>query len=563
MSSETTSTTNQRFDNMVTMLIASVAIWVAITAYFQNYAGNLSDQGRRRAQQYAIEATKSEVNGNIQFSYDWQGAFQTWHEIDLQRTAAEQDGDTAAVERYKKLQDRILSLSKLLGRDYFDATAGWPDTNKYQSDTYLVESTRLSETYIAEAELGNFTDNIADGLIVQITLLTVSLSLYGLSLALSGRVRWLFVIIGSGIVGLCMLWMGKSLVQFLVRPEVNQDAITAYAQGVGLAYQGKLDDAIGEFTLAIQDNPRYGKAYYQRALAYYDKGDLPTSISEMQAARQHGLDDVSLNWNLGWTYYLSGQFPQAVETNTRVLTDHPEVLGVRMNQAISYLSMGDIANSQAQYDLLIQEAQRQVDEAHKNKSEPSASLWYYMDAGAVDLQNLIDTLDNNKKTWTQAPSSNLITGDPKAIRKFADEQMKRIKETVVALEYTGQLPGAQEVMKVTPFIFGTITGTDQAGSITGFEPATGSIISYGAISFTVQFTYTGPPPKQLVWKVYVNGTEDPSLRIVSNADISSGATWYRTFGYDYTNVFILAAGEYTVELFADNHLVQHGTFQVK
>ena len=48
----------QRFENMVTILIASVAIWVAITAYFQNYAANISDQARRRAQQYSIEATK-------------------------------------------------------------------------------------------------------------------------------------------------------------------------------------------------------------------------------------------------------------------------------------------------------------------------------------------------------------------------------------------------------------------------------------------------------------------------------------------------------------------------
>ncbi|HMZ08805.1 MAG TPA: hypothetical protein PK078_14405, partial [Anaerolineales bacterium] len=67
----------QRFENMVTIMIASVAIWVAITAYFQNYAANISDQARRRAQQYSIEATKKEVNGVIQYSYEWQGAFQT------------------------------------------------------------------------------------------------------------------------------------------------------------------------------------------------------------------------------------------------------------------------------------------------------------------------------------------------------------------------------------------------------------------------------------------------------------------------------------------------------
>ena len=195
MSNETQK--EQRFENMVTVLIASVAIWVAITAYFQNYASNLSDQARRRAQQYAIDSTKSEVSGVIQFSYDWQGAFQTWKELDWQITAAIQNGDKEAEERYRKLQEKIEPLSPIFGAEYFDRFYSYPDSYKYESDLYLVESTRLSETYLAESELGNFTDNVADSLIVQLTLLTVSLSLYGLSMALRGKIRWLFVAVGS------------------------------------------------------------------------------------------------------------------------------------------------------------------------------------------------------------------------------------------------------------------------------------------------------------------------------------------------------------------------------
>ena len=63
---------HDRFDKMITMMIASVAIWVAITVYFQNYAANISEQARRRAQENAIAATKRELNGTIQSSYEWQ-----------------------------------------------------------------------------------------------------------------------------------------------------------------------------------------------------------------------------------------------------------------------------------------------------------------------------------------------------------------------------------------------------------------------------------------------------------------------------------------------------------
>jgi tetratricopeptide (TPR) repeat protein len=560
---KTESHNEQRFENMVTVLIASVAIWVAITAYFHNYASNISDQARRRAQQYAIEATKREVNGAIQFSYEWQGAFQTWQEIGWQITAAQQNGDTAAEERLLALQDRILTLSKLLGPQYFDPAVGWPDSGKYEAESYLIESTRLSETYLAESELGNFTDNTADSLIVQITLLTVSLSLYGLSMALKGRMRWLFIIVGSGIVGLCVLWLGWSLLELFIRPEVDAEAIQAYSEGVGLEYQGRYQEAIDKFTLAIEENPYYAKAYYERGLSYYSLGDMQTALSEMEAAREQGLDDTSINWNLGWTYYLVGEYEKAFEANERVLSGHPEVLGVRMNNAISYLAMGDFQNAQAQYDLLIAEAQKQVDEARRNEAEPSASLWYYMDAGALDLQNLIDTLDNNIKPWTQAPTPDLIRGDHAAIRDFALQQMKRIKESTVSLEYTGQLPGAGGNIQVEPFIFGQITGEDEQGFITDFEPAANNIIPFGEESFTVEFTYSGDAPKEMLWKVYVNGYEDQSLRIVDKTDISSGDTWYKTFGYTYTNVFILSAGEYLVELYADNILVQSGTFYVQ
>ena len=553
----------QRFENMVTIMIASVAIWVAITAYFQNYAANISDQARRRAQQYSIEATKKEVNGVIQYSYEWQGAFQTWEELSWQITAAEQNGDTKAADRYRKIQERIVSMSKMLAPQYFDPAVAWPEYSQYEAESYLIESTRLSETYLAEAELGNATDSTADALIVQITLLTVSLSLYGLSMALKGRVRWLFVLIGSGIVGLCVLWLGWSLLELLVRPEVNEAAIRFYAEGVGLEYQGRYEEAIDKFTDAVTENPYYAKAYYERGLSYYELDNLTTAIAEMEEARNQGLNDININWNLGWTYYLAGDYAKAIETNERILSEHPEVLGMRMNQAISYLAAGDLTNSQAQYDLLIGEALNQVSIARQNGEEPSASLWYYMDAGALDLENLIYQLDNNPRDWTQAPTANLITGDHNAIRSFAFEQMKRLKESTTSLEYTGQLPVTQGAMQISSFVIGKVTETDADGFITGFEPAANSVIPYGEKGFSVEYVYSGQAPKQLIWKVYRNGYEDQSLRVVSNFDISGGTTWYQTFGYQYDDVFILADGEYIVEFYADNILVQRGTFYVQ
>ena len=563
MNTEQQKKSDERFNKMITMLIASVAIWVAITVYFQNYASNISSQARRRAQENAIASTKKELNGTIQYSYQWQGALQTWREIGWQIIAAEQEGDTAAVERYTKLQERIAVLSELLGPSYFDPANGWPDTGKFVSDTYLVESTRLNEIYVAESELGRATDETADSLVVQITLLTVSLSLYGLSTTLKGGVRWLFVIIGSGIVGICIVWLSWSMIELLARPEVNHAAINAYSEGVGLSYQYKYDEAIAKYNFAIAEKPDYGKAYYERGFSYFDKNDIPTAIKDFESAREAGLDDINTNGNLGWAYYLNGQFPQAIEADERVMALDPRVLSVRMNEALTYLAMGDLSNSQEQYDLLIQEAERQVNEARQNNTEPSASLWFYMDAGATDLQNLIDQLSNRPKLITEAPSLSMIQGDHHAIRNFAYQQMIRIKEANVALEYTGHLPAAQEVMQVQPFAFGQITERNEEGLVTSFEASPNASFPDQTKSVTVEYVYSGPPPKQVVWKIFFNGVEDQSMRIVSSSDISSGSLWYQTFGYNYTSVFVFTPGEFVVELYADSRLVQSGTFFVE
>ncbi|MBL8051113.1 MAG: tetratricopeptide repeat protein [Anaerolineales bacterium] len=555
--------TDKKFDNLVTILIASVAILVSITAYVQNYTSNLSDQSRRRAQQNSIDATRQEVVGAIQYSYEWQGAFQAWSELDWQITSAEQNGDYETADRYRILQGRIIDISKLLNEEYFDPEYGWPELGRYEAETYLVESRRLSETYLAESEAGNFTDNIADGLIVQITLLTVALSLYGLSLALAGRVRWLFVIVGSGIVGVCMLWFAGSLYQILTRPTVNHDAIRAYAEGIGLSNQGRIDEAFEKFNLALSLKPDYAKAHYERGNLYYALEDYANAITEYETARSKGLDDISTNWNLGWTYYLTGQYLQAIEVNDHILQTHPEVLGVRMNQALTYLVMGDLVRSQEQYDILMSEAERQISEARNNGDEPPASLWYYMDASAIDLQNLVDRLEGNPKAWTEAPDVNQVNGDHNVIRDFAIKQMIRLKEATTALEYTGRLPSGETSAEVGTFVFGHVTGKDSEGYITDFEPASNGIISYGDSSFDVQFTYSGPPTSQYIWKVYRNGQEDLTLRRVSNQDLSEGDTWYTNFGFDYTNVFILADGEYRLELYIDNQLVQSGIVYIK
>ena len=550
---------DDRFERFISILIASVTVWAAITAFAQTFASTQAGNANRRAQELSIRATTSRVNGAVQFSYHWQGAFQTWQELDLQITAAEQDGDTIAADRYRALQDRIVTVSPLLQTPYFDPAINWPDSARFESETYLVESTRLTEEFTVQAGLGNAWDDIASAFVIQLTLLAVSLALYGLATTISGWVRWLFVSVGSGLVLLCIGWMAVALL--LPLPERPQAAIEAYAEGVGLSYQGQDEEAIAKFDEALAASSDYANALFERGNSYYNLGDLEQAAADYLAAQNAGKDDVNVGWNLGWTYYLLGRFDDAVSVDEHTLELDPKLIGVRLNLALAKLAQGKYDEARADYDGALNEAARRVTEARAAGKEPASSLWFILDYGALDIDNLLFQMDGVPRSWTEAPPVEAVSADLAEMRAVAEEQQKRIKEMTVSLEYSGQPPGGPTSANVSDFQFGQEVYDDQ-GNFVDYEIA--EVFPYGTNDMVILFDYAGlQDGQQELWKVYVDGTEDPSLRVVSEWAIGDSGGGAKAITYAYSNVYIFSPGEYTVELYIDSELLKRGTFYVE
>ncbi|MFN7502688.1 MAG: tetratricopeptide repeat protein, partial [Dolichospermum sp.] len=57
-----------------------------------------------------------------------------------------------------------------------------------------------------------------------------------------------------------------------------------YNRGLEKAQQKDYAGAIADFNLAIQENPKFTKAYIQRGLAYYDSGDILQAVYDYTAA---------------------------------------------------------------------------------------------------------------------------------------------------------------------------------------------------------------------------------------------------------------------------------------
>src|SRR5574340_1025929 len=145
-----TTTSDERMEKLVAFLIASVTILAAIVTFLQTYTSGKGDPADRTSTQFAIQALQVRTSGETRVSHDWEGAYQTWYELDLQALAADLAGDVEAADRYRTVRDQISRLSPFLASRYFDPSSGnSPDIYGYQAETYIVEATRLGEKFAA------------------------------------------------------------------------------------------------------------------------------------------------------------------------------------------------------------------------------------------------------------------------------------------------------------------------------------------------------------------------------------------------------------------------------
>lgn len=91
-------------------------------------------------------------------------------------------------------------------------------------------------------------------------------------------------------------------------------AATQLAEGLSLAWDGKLDRAIESFSEAIQTSPDFSQAYLNRGLAYQEKGDLRRALSDLNRA-------VSTDRNNASAYHHRSQVQRALGDTARADAD--------------------------------------------------------------------------------------------------------------------------------------------------------------------------------------------------------------------------------------------------
>jgi tetratricopeptide (TPR) repeat protein len=557
----TTPFSEERFKKLIAFLIALVTVFITVVTYLQNDASSRDDAANRDTKRYSLEALERRVSGDARVNFDYNQAYQAYYEYELLIASAEAEGDDAAVARYQALQDHTRTLSPLLADPYFNPETGETDIARYEADTYLVETTALSERFSAASSVKDAWDSKANTYIVHLTLLAVSLFLFGMATTISGNLtRWIFTGVGSAVTVFAVAW---ALVTFIKPvPDLrlcqvsSGTAIDAYAQGVGLAYQEKYEQAIAAFDEALSCDPNYLNALLERGGAQASLGNLDAAAADYEKARAAGEKSANVAGELAWTYYLMGRFDDAIALNSTALSQQPDELWIRFDQGLAYLAAGKTDEAQKEYQLGMDSAARQLAEAQAAGGEPPSWLWWGLEDAAVSLDDLQVVLESGSGQPDPAKIA-----DAESVIATAETLITRLKSLSVALEYSGKPPQSELTATISPLEFAEVI-YDENGEAQEYQ--TTDTFPAGTDEVSVLFDYQGMQDGQeVVFKVYIDGQEDPSWRLIAPWELGESGSAEKSISLAYSNTSVLAPGEYTVEIYVDSHLAQRGWFIVE
>ncbi len=278
---------------------------------------------------------------------------------------------------------------------YLLGNSGEPDLNAYWIDAVVIPQEKVAEERAAYSEISRAWSNKTNAYQMMITLISVTLFLFGLGLTLERWLKGLFTLMGTLSLSGIVIWAFLTVIRPV--PVYSQESIDAYVEGyrelintgnyeywsVYDAVPGMAEKAITSFNKAIELRPTYAKAYSYRGDACATAGEalllgngdatkrdelLGLAVSSYEKANELKPDDYHTLWNLGWALYMLGDYPRSITEFEKGIELAPQAqLGMRLDIAANLLGMGKK-----------EEGLKQVDEAIKIASEhPTSSDPYY------------------------------------------------------------------------------------------------------------------------------------------------------------------------------------------
>lgn len=556
-------------NHIIVMLIAAVAVFGTVVAALQTHASANSARAVRTAQSQSLLLLKTDVGGLFELTYTL-GVVRTWWELGrldmlAMRRADEsvEDAEMGAYEleaqRLAAASERLISQSDVFDAPYFDPRTGyWPDLNRYWYDRLVAPRLLATEQQAAQSEIGRAWGSKSNAYQTVITLIAVTLFLYGLALTLESHLKWGFVALGSGNLAFITAWTVLTVLRPV--PQIPDAALQAYVDGYIEAANAlqfeyaslhalvpeRADQAIAHLNRAIELRSDYAAAYTLRGDAYTVKGEallfgegdaalrdssLHAAVSDYDRALHLTSDDYHAHWNLGWVLYLLGDYDRAIEATQQAARLAPlKAFGARLVLANNLLGMGRREEGLAECRAAIAYA----------ADHPLSSDAYYFRQATRNAERLLAV----------RPHDGL------------EEVAIILKESFVSLQYRDAAQPGKATGRLSQLTFGTPTVV-QAGTPTHFWVS--ERFPADTEQVNVLFDYEGMVDgQQMVLKVYRNDVEQPFYnQVIAWHDGAAGHSNRLAVKLPVErSLFGLPPGRYRVEIYLEGNLRAAGEFTI-
>ena len=556
--------TSDLFKQAVALLLALVAIQSTVLGFWKGQVVYEMNVRQRFTLLNQVQSNLIKNIGQVKTSA-YLKVYERWLEMNTIANQEYELGDEDAAQRHWWIADRVLAkLSPVMSAPYFNfyetgASGDFmpPDFLAFETDTYVTSTTlnneRVANNNQVYEQLKSKRVRFTDLAIV----LAIGLFLLGNSLKITGVPRSVLALFGLVIVVYTLTQM--VIIQVEPTTDLPDKAMIAYAEGVGRQHQGDVTQAIVFYSEAINLAPEYNRAYHQRGIAHNLNGDLQSAIKDFETAAENNMSDTHLLADLATAYYQQGRFNDSIEIWQQFaeIGDENNLMSASFNLGLCYLALGQAEDAIDAYLEGIQQAKQIVAERRAAGEEISGSEWWLIDQAATELDFL--TVCWEEQLCEGTPPYESISQHAALMKPLAEYNSARLKEAIVALEFDIDLSSKDDLKAII----------NQIEFYTIFEDASGTPTeNQGGVSFSnevdniiVGFSYEGFEAGQLVlMKVYVNGQEAPSLRLVkewpdgaargvAEFPISSGGLKFDP-------------GQYWVEIYVDAHLIQQDGFEI-
>ncbi len=141
------------------------------------------------------------------------------------------------------------------------------------------------------------------------------------------------------------------------------------------------EQAIADWTKAIEIDPNYTLTYYNRGIAKRRLGDISGAITDYNKVIEINPNDAGAYYNRGNAKYNFGDISGAIADYTKAIDINPNYVSAYYNRGIAKRRLGDISGAIADYNKVIEIDPNDVD-AYYNRGIAKYDLGNY--SGAID-----------------------------------------------------------------------------------------------------------------------------------------------------------------------------------